>query len=36
VRRQKAAQGMTRQNGVSDGIHTGKENIGRKHDFDER
>ena len=32
----KAAQAMMRQNGVSDAIHVGKENVSRKHIFDER
>ncbi|WP_390577035.1 hypothetical protein [Megasphaera massiliensis] len=36
VHNQKAAQGMMRQNGVSDSIHVGKENVVRKHIFDER
>ena len=36
VHNQKAAQGMMRQNGVSDSIHVGKENVVRKQIFDER
>ena len=36
VHNQKAAQGMMQQNGVSDSIHVGKENVVRKHIFDER